>query len=337
MAADPRQQSAHQMQNAPLSNPERTQLDLRNLTHHYPILKGNKTMENNMINFAGNTNNNQNESDELHMNYNIEDRLDQTHTITPRLRGITRAIRKHNLKAPKILTEDLITNQQQAAARVRDLAPAANIPNLEAAAQAIIAGEDPSEHMANYAAWYGIHALTEQIVTTARAQFIDALNEHADDLTEQVRRTIFEPALRRLKALIEKHPGKNWDLEAAVQNKDYAHAQLIDKNQDIAEQLDQAYMLRAMFYNSNAFTTPAAVVTTAGYKGSTNTASLQWWAMTIGNGHTAHLPTATAWEDLHNSKEHAEARKADAEALAADQPEAQVVQTLMHEGRMMSR
>ncbi|WP_431710710.1 hypothetical protein [Glutamicibacter uratoxydans] len=308
------------------------------LQHHH--LRGTK-----MNDFTGNIgniqhdDNTQYESEPMRLNYEIENSLDRIPQLNRLMRQINQAIQQHNLKAPKILTEEPILSPQQAAIRLRAFVPASTTANLEAAAQAVIAGEDPTEHMESYAVWFRSHDLTEQIVTIAREQFIDALNEHADNLTEQVRRTIFEPALRRLKTLLKNHPDKNWDLNTAIHNKDYAHAQAIDKNLEIAQQLDLAYKLRALFYNDKAFTNPAAILTTAGFKGNTDTSNLSWWTLTISNGHTAHLPTASEWQDLLNSKAHAEARAAEAKELAEldVNQEPVIVQNLMHEGRPMTR
>ncbi|MGP5265247.1 hypothetical protein, partial [Glutamicibacter arilaitensis] len=201
-----------------------------------------------MIDFTG-TNSTSNTSEGIPtMNYNITNTTENSLNLTGKLRKIAKALRDSNVEAPEFLLQDLPQSPSAAFNTIRQLAPEANTNHLAAAAEAVINGEDPTEHMHNYAAWFNINNLADAVFEASRERYINTLETHAGAITESIRKTIFTPALRKLNTLVKNNPGKQWNLDAAIKAKDFAHAELIDKNQHIAEQLHLAYQLRAMLY-----------------------------------------------------------------------------------------
>ncbi|MCS3492416.1 hypothetical protein M2368_001419 [Arthrobacter sp. JUb119] len=255
------------------------------------------------------------------------------------LRRLAKTLDSANLNIPESLTQGPMSYEQQANQLVTELAQSSTENHLDKAAEATLNGEDPTPHLLNAAAWDRRLGLNKRILELSRAKYVEQVNDNADNITEQLRKNDFTPAIRRLKTLLTKHPDKPWNLDLAVSSGDYAHAAIIKDNQDIADTLHEAITIRGLIYNDEAFTTPAAYITKPGYKGKVQTADLNWWATIINAGYTPHLPTANEWEALEQSEPFTKHREAEAKKIAEFNAteEPQIVQNLMHEGRQMSR
>lgn len=240
-----------------------------------------------------------------------------------RLRSISQAVKKHEINAPQIMHDGFINTLTKAKQRVTELGNQ-HSQNLDNAALAVINGEDPMKHLARYTAWnQTFGSLTERVEEIARANYLQAVNDNADHITRQIGEKLFFPALAELIALIEEHPGKQWSLDAAVNAKDFAHAALIEANAHIANKLHDACQLRALLYTPEAFTDEAAYMTLPGFKGNFATDNLQWWVQILDQGHSLWFPTANEWHTATHGEEFSEYRKAEAEALAELNAEAE--------------
>ncbi|GGJ72855.1 hypothetical protein [Glutamicibacter ardleyensis] len=240
------------------------------------------------------------------------------------LRNISRALNKHNLDAPQVLLNGLIATVTDAKKRASELGAENHGQHLDNAAQAVINGEDPEEHLMRYVAWgQTYHALPQRIEELSRSNFIQAVNDNADNITRQIGDKLFFPALAELSKLIQAHPGKQWNIDIAVNAEDYQHAETIKKHAYIAETLHAACELRGMLYNEETFTDSAAYMTLPGFVGTIRTDSLQWWATVLGQGHSLWFPTATDWHKATHGQEYTEHREAEAKALAELNSEAE--------------
>ncbi|MGP5598100.1 hypothetical protein ACTXOJ_03685 [Glutamicibacter arilaitensis] len=247
-----------------------------------------------------------------------------TYKLPQTLRSITRMLKNHNLDAPQELLNGLASTVIAAKQRVNALNPESNGQYLDNAAQAVLKGEDPQEHLLQHVIWSQTTVgLEQRVEALARANYLQALNSNADNITRQIGKKLFFPALADLASLLDKHPGKQWSLDAAVNAKDFTHAALIESNAHIANKLHDACQLRALLYTPEAFTDEAAYVTLPGFKGNFATDNLQWWVQILDQGHSLWFPTANEWHKATNGEEFSEYRKAEAEALAELNAEAE--------------
>ncbi|MGO2081646.1 hypothetical protein ACTXM3_15710 [Glutamicibacter arilaitensis] len=244
--------------------------------------------------------------------------------LPKRFRNIGRLLNTYNLDAPKELLVGLIATLTEAKKHVDSLVAEIHGQGLDAAAHAVLNGENPEEHLMRFVAWnQTIGGLQQRVEALARENFLQLVNDNADNLTHQIGEKLFFPTLAELTALIEEHPGKQWNLDVAVSSKDFAHAALIESNAHIAMKLHDACQLRALLYTHDAFTDEAAYMAEPGFKGAIATDSLQWWATVLDQGLTIWFPTANSWHKATHSEEFTEHRKAEAEALAELNAEAE--------------
>ncbi|MGP5049110.1 hypothetical protein [Glutamicibacter ardleyensis] len=245
------------------------------------------------------------------------------------LRKISQTLKKHNFDVPKILLNGLTATITDAKNRVNEQSAENYGQHLDKAALAVINGEDPEEHLMRHVAWSQAGELVQRVEELSRANFIQAVNDNADNITRQIEEKLFFPALAELSKLIQAHPGKQWNIDIAVNAEDYQHAETIKKHAHIAETLHAACELRGMLYNEEAFTDSAAYMTMPGFVGTIRTDSIQWWVTVLDQGHSLYFPTASEWHKATHGQEFTEHREAEAKALAelnaeaeAEKPEA---------------
>ncbi|MFF1251253.1 hypothetical protein ACFVYC_01970 [Pseudarthrobacter sp. NPDC058329] len=185
---------------------------------------------------------------------------------------------------------------------------------LEDAAQAVMRGEDPSEHLILAAACNLRPGLAQRIQESGLSIYIDTANKHADDIINAIREQVFEPAIEKLHDLDTKHPDAIWNLETAVAVGAYAQASIIKDHTHIAYTLAETDKARRLLH-PEAYDTDAAwsdqpgLFDTLGEPEAEIIKQLHWWMYAIQNGHTPVYDTVSDWLDLDASDAFTEYRE----------------------------
>ncbi|BCT76936.1 hypothetical protein SCMU_27780 [Sinomonas cyclohexanicum] len=181
-----------------------------------------------------------------------------------------------------------------------------HVDHLEAAAQAVLRGEDPTEHLVLHAAWSNFPALIQRIDEGSRDGYMALLNTHADLILRAVREQIFEPALDELQGLVDEHPEIVWDEMSAAMSGDYKAAVLIRDAQPLAARLAQAVELREKLH-PRAFDDEAAWALEPGAlnRSDPEPGKLTFWVGILGAGLTPDYPTIREWEERRDSEQFA--------------------------------
>ncbi|WP_138417974.1 hypothetical protein [Sinomonas gamaensis] len=175
--------------------------------------------------------------------------------------------------------------------------------HLEDAAQAVIRGEDPTQHLILHAAWAHRDDLQWRLEDSGILAYIDHVNDSADEVIREIREQVFNPALDELEELYEAHPNALWDEELAASAGDYAQAQRARDAKPTATRLSLAIKARELLH-PGAFDDEAAWATEPGAlrRGEPEPASVRWWMHLIALGLDLDYPTVGEWEQRRDSE-----------------------------------
>ncbi|MGP5026770.1 hypothetical protein ACTXI4_16530 [Glutamicibacter ardleyensis] len=271
---------------------------------------------------------------EISNGLNFEENPQQVFTV---LNAIVHTV--NNLEIP--LSEDFnipkVANEFEALKIVNALIPNPMTDHLFNAALAALNGEDPEPHMLKHATYEYRHGVAQRMLQARALLGAEAINKHADTITKQLREKVFTPTIKALTKLQAAHPGKRWDLQAAINAQDFKHAEVIKNNQHLTSDLSAASRLRGMLYSADAFTSDAAWISEPGdyplgaQLGMSSKAaphSFGWWMQLISIGLTPHFPTANEWEQADQDNGFAEQREDIEAEKAANNPDVQSVKAV---------
>ena len=169
--------------------------------------------------------------------------------------------------------------------------------HLEDAAQAVLRGDDPTEHMVLAAAWSFLPGLAQKITESGKLAYLDVVNANADKIVKALDKQIIQPALKAMRALHEEFPNEIWDLETASSLQKFAQAQRIIDHDGIVRNLEAAYKLRTSLH-PNAYDNDAAWAKEPGLIdliGEPKPGQLAWWMHALSAGFNPWFPTVTEW------------------------------------------
>ncbi|MFJ6355418.1 hypothetical protein [Pseudarthrobacter oxydans] len=215
-------------------------------------------------------------------------------------RELAAILRRFKLDLPaEILAGPPATYGNDAAALIDAVRPQHD--HLEDAAQAVIRGEDPTEHLILAAAWNFYPGLVQRIQESGLKIYIDTVNKHADEIISAIRVQVFEPTIDKLHDLDDDHPNALWNLETALAAGDYKQAAIIKDNAALARTLADTDKARRLLH-PEAYDTDAAwsdqpgLFEVIGEPEPDTITELHWWMHTITNGHTPVYDTVTEWQ-----------------------------------------
>lgn len=220
---------------------------------------------------------------------------------------------------PAILAGPPATHENSAHGLIEAAAPHRDY--LEDAAQAVIRGEDPAEHLILAAAWNLRPGLAQKITESGRQAYADTLNTNADKIIKALNKQIIQPALKTMQKLDTEHPDEIWNLEAAARMQDFPQAQRIKEHANLLRNVEVAYKIRAALH-PDAYDTDAAWALEPGlltHIGEPQPEKLSWWMQALNADFTPWFPTVSEWEELDQSDEFTEHR--DRYLMAKTEPE----------------
>ena len=186
---------------------------------------------------------------------------------------------------------------------------------LAEAADAMDRGENPEDLLALYVGSLHRGAVAKQVAEIRNQRTLGAIDNHADDIILALRAKVFEPTMKRLRAVFEQS-GATLDVQAAAKSKDWRRAENLDRALQDLHALSQAHRARQLLHG-NAFEGPAAWFLEPSAIGlnpmedrtgqGPQMESLAFWAHAFGENFTPHFPTLGEYLALRNSTQHREA------------------------------
>ncbi|MGG5753176.1 hypothetical protein ACQ3I4_11205 [Zafaria sp. Z1313] len=185
--------------------------------------------------------------------------------------------------------------------------------HLDDAADAVLRGEDPTDHMILAAAWSFHEGLAQRVQQRSQDGYIDTINANADAILTAVKQQVFNPTIEKLRGLADKHPDVTWNLDTALGIEDYEQAQRIKALRPTIQRLVWADELRRLIH-PDAYEGDAAWTNTPGLipdvPDPEDLASAGWWMSLILDGHEPVYDTAAEWWARDHSERFTEFREA---------------------------
>ena len=223
---------------------------------------------------------------------------------------IARSLRRLHLNIEtNILAGPPVEHQHNAHGLIEAISP--HRDHLQDAADAVIDGKDPSEHLMLAAAWSLRPGLAQRISEGGRQKYVDILNSNADRIIKALDTQVLRPALKTMRALSVKHPDQYWNLRAAVDSQDFQQAQRIKDQAALCLNLRTMYRIRELLH-PDAFDTDAAWAQEPGildHLGDPQPGELSWWMQAINANFTPWFPTISEWQALDESEPFTEYRE----------------------------